>query len=72
MGEPISSLSPFRWKGTDYNVVQCEFVEGKPCARVEPANAELEDALVQRVLVMREKVYIGFGFKCFQTDYGHG
>ena len=25
MHEAIHSLSPFRWKGQDYNVLQCEY-----------------------------------------------
>ena len=68
MSEPPHSFSPFRWQGADYTVKQCEFVAGVPTARVDPPNAELEQALVERILRRHEKLYIGFGFVCFQSD----
>ena len=68
MNEAPHSLSPFRWKGADYTVLQCEFVDGVPTARVQPPNSELEQSLVDRVLRRRDKVHIGFGFVSFQED----
>jgi hypothetical protein len=68
MTEPPHSLSPFRWQGADYTVLQCEFVDGVPTARVHPPNPELAQALIQRVLLARERLRIGFGFKCFESD----
>ena len=74
MQDAIQSLSPFRWQGEFYNVLQCEYVEGRPTVVVDPPNPDLVEAMKQRLFPRpgTSRVYIGFGFKCFHEDYRGG
>jgi hypothetical protein len=70
MHDAIASLSPFRWKGQFFNVLQCEYVEGQPTVVVDPPNPELVAAMKQRLFPRpgSSSIYLGFGFKCFTED----
>ena len=74
MQEPIQSLSPFRWKGHDYNVVQCESIEGQPTVVVDPPCPELVEQMKNRLFPRpgSSRVYVAFGYKCFEEDYTGG
>ncbi len=74
MHEAIDSLSPFRWQGRFYNVLQCEYVEGQPTVVVDPPNPELVEAMKQGLFPRpgSSPIYLGFGFKCFHENYSGG
>jgi hypothetical protein len=71
MQEAIQSLSPFRWKGQDYAVLQCEYVEGEPAVVVHPPCPQLVDEMKRRLFPRpgSSRVYIAFSYKCFEEDY---
>ena len=74
MHDAIQSLSPFRWNGQDYNVLQCEYVDGQPTVVVDPPCPELVEAMKKRLFPRpgSSKVYKGFGYNCFLEDYTPG
>lgn len=74
MHEAIQSLSPFRWQGAFYNVLQCEYVDGQPTVVVDPPCPEFVDAMKQRLFPRpgKSQIYLDFGFKCFHEDYRGG
>lgn len=74
MQDAIAGLSPFRWNGHFYNVLQCGYVEGQPTVVVDPPNSELVEAMKHPLFPRpgSSRIYLAFGFKCFLEDYSSG
>lgn len=67
----VSSNLPLRWKGVDYQVLECGLRDGKAYAAVIPNNAELVSELERRI--KRDQglsLYHGCGFTRFVDDVG--